>query len=457
MITDDKSRVKHTPTAGFLGMVLATARDLGHDDEAMIQMRGGLARLRPEMFSGDEQRMFTAMQSLLDRDEVPAAHPVSVLAGVSYEAIASLMQREGGFGTISQTADAIQVAYRRRIVTEGLQAALTAASEGHVDEALSISSSLELGGASRASYAVSSLEKFSFDLTTRPQCELPYSRINTQLGGGLGYGGRNALSLWVASSGIGKSSFWHGMIPYLLQQGLTVAYYSGEADESDVVMEIIRLMSGISRSQLPGIRAGRAPVLQAKLDIALLQLKSYPGFLKIIDDFDASTVRSTMQDYAYEAERRRAGGESNVYAVGIVDNIDHAIHFDGARGMREDQVYGDEGRKFLRHAQRYEYHLAMLSQTNEEGRKRNGAPEINDVARAKVLSTHVGVQVSLYRPTTDDDRSKTVTGKSGETLPGPRAKHLVSVLKARGGELGVLDFDSKPDTGRWFDPKEPAF
>lgn len=452
-----ESTTAPTPTAAFIGMILATSRDMGRHPDAMAAMRAGVSQLRPEMFPGDEARIFSAIELLLERDELPAAHPVSELASVDYERARKLMLQEIGFGTIPQTADTIRGKHRQRLVTEGLEAALAAVKKGKVDDALSISSSLDLGGASRGSYGVSSLDTFSFDLATQPHFELPYSRLNTQLGGGLGFGGKNALSLWVASSGIGKSSFWHGMIPYLLQQGLTVAYYSGEADETDVVMEIVRLMAGVARSQLPGIRAGRAPVLQDKLNIALLQLRSYPGFLRVIDDFDTSTIRITMQDYAYETEQRRKGGEPNIYAVGIVDNIDHAIQFDGSRGMREDQVYGEEGRKLLKHAQRYDYHLAMLSQTNEEGRKRNGAPEINDVARAKVLSTHVGVQISLYRPTTDDDRSKTVAGKNGELAPGPRAKHLVSVVKARGGENGVLEFDSKPATGKWFDPKEPAF
>ncbi|AFZ69539.1 hypothetical protein [Deinococcus peraridilitoris] len=99
----------------------------------------------------------------------------------------------------------------------------------------------------------------------------------------------------------------------------------------------------------------------------------------------------------------------------------------------------------------------MLSQTNEDGRKRNGPPEKTDVARAKVMTTRVGLVVTGHRPVTEADLAQTEKDENGESVPGRRARHWLAVRKTRGGSVKELEMTSDAKTGRWSNPQQAAF
>ncbi|WP_177183289.1 DnaB-like helicase C-terminal domain-containing protein [Deinococcus reticulitermitis] len=240
------------------------------------------------------------------------------------------------------------------------------------------------------------------------------------------------------------------------QAGHHVLYCFGEGRREDITRELSRLQASLGYEELRYGEERRVPLVLDKYARAAGDLAALPGRLAVYDEeFDGQTVRDLARRYRRALSQAQAAGEAGEHArlIVVIDNIDSAVTFDNKRFSREDQAYEYEAKRFEQAAKRDSYHLAVLSQTNDEGRRRQGAPEKSDIARAKVLMNRAAFVVTLHRPITEADRTQ--TDKDGE--PGRRARTWIAVRKARGGRVDELEFATNPRTGQWFDPQQAAF
>lgn len=440
----------------FLGNVLEEARLYGRD--VMEPIRDAMAQLGPEMFEGADRRLFEAMAELLDEDKLPSAGTIRLFKLPNFlgDQAAPYMDTAQQMGEWSTYVEAVLAAHERKVLIEGLTAALEAARKGRGDDARTLATLALDEASSRGSQSLEAVTDFSLVAVKEERIETPWPRLNEHLGGGLGFMGNSVLSLWVADSGVGKSSVAQQMIPGWLAAGHHVLYCFGEGDKSNIIQEVTRFHAGLGYEELRYGRERGVPKVLDAYQRAADELASRPGRLFVHDEeFDGQKVRELARVRRRELRQMVEAGAApeNARLIVIVDNIDSAVTFDSKRFQREDQAYEYEAKRFEQAAKRDGYHLMILSQTNDEGRRRQGAPEKSDIARAKVLMNRAAFIVTLHRPITEADRTQ--TDKEGE--PGRRAKTWIAVRKARGGKLDELEFASNPRTGQWYDPQQPAF
>jgi KaiC/GvpD/RAD55 family RecA-like ATPase len=440
-----------SPQAGLLGLVMQIGTDFSRDPEAMETVGGILNSLTPDMFAEAEQPVFSLMADLL------ASGRPAGLANVQYglpsypAARLRRMLVEGKkFPDIQTASEALRHQYDKSVVTEWAELAYKAAQEGSLDAARGF---MESGASStplRALQEIPGFSAYTFDPEADIRVSTGFKRLDSLTGGGLGIGGRNAMSLLVASTNVGKSTYAQIIALNLKAQGHHVLYFSGEASRQDINTELVRLHLEMNFEQIIGMRNFKTGVMLERFQAGIDRINSMRGEIQIWDeDFDGALVRSVAGQKARDLAilHKDEDPTTRPRLVVIVDNIDHAIEFDASSRLREDQVYDREARAFLRAAQSGGYHTMLLSQANADGDKRDGAPLKGDVAAAKKLVAHVGIMISLYRPTTDVDAQS----------DGRRSKHWVAVRKQRGGRVGELEFTSNPSTGVWIDPEEPRF
>jgi len=244
------------------------------------------------------------------------------------------------------------------------------------------------------------------------------------------------------------------VVPRLLEQGCWVVYFTGEADNEDVLTEVARMRSGTTYEQMEYLTKNEVPAVIERMNQGIRDLAGLPGrFIPYDDSFDDNTIRLVSAAYKAELDKAKRSGEAHEDAelVVLVDNLDHAIDAQDARA-REDQIYNRAARRFVLDARKHHYHLAVLHQPNAEGARRNGAPEIGDVAFAKAIVNHAAAMITGHRPISDADRNAVERSPNGQEVPGRRARHWLAVRKARGGKPGEIEVDSNPLTGVWFDP-----
>lgn len=444
-----------TPQRQFLGNVLVQAREFGRD--VIEPLRDAFSQLGPEMFQGADRRLYEAMSELLDEDRLPSAGTLRLkLPEFSAEHAGAYIDAAGDFGEWKTYAEAIHAAYRRRVVAEGLSAASAALQEGRADEALALMAQAVDEAPSRGAQALEYVTDFGAGREREPRITVPWPRLGEHLGGGLGFQGSGVMSLWVADSGVGKSTVAQQMVLHWLREGHHVLYCFGEGRREDITRELSRLQASLGYDELRYGEERRVPLVLDRYARAAGDLAALPGRLAVYDEeFDGQTVRDLARRYRRALSQAQAAGEAGEHArlIVVIDNIDSAVTFDNKRFSREDQAYEYEAKRFEQAAKRDSYHLAVLSQTNDEGRRRQGAPEKSDIARAKVLMNRAAFVVTLHRPITEADRTQ--TDKEGE--PGRRARTWIAVRKARGGKVDELEFATNPRTGQWFDPQQPAF
>ena len=446
-----------TPQRAFLGNLLLQAREY-RDEAAVAKYQEAVMAVGAEMFSGQDQKLFTAVQELLDENKLPTAATVLrlKLPGFSAQHANHYLDAAGESGEWDTYLTAIRNDYRKRVLSEAVAAAAEALKRGLLDEAAGLLEVATDAASVEAAHGLVEVRHFQLDTEIEPRIPTPWPRLNEHLGGGLGFEGNAVVSLWVGDSGIGKGTLLQQMIPFWLSLGHYVAYFFGEGQAADIKREVVRFKADLGYAELRLGTEKKVPRVLDQYQKAATALLEAPGKLFVMDEeFDGQQVRT-------EARKLRrtlaADLESGIAIEGaklivIIDNIDSAVSFDSQRHQREDQAYEYEARRFEQAAKRDGYHLAVLSQTNDEGAKRDGPPGSRDIARAKVLRNRAAFIVTLHRPVTEADKS--ALNRDGE--PGRRAQTWVAVRKARGGLVDELEFNTEARTGRWFDPQQAAF
>ncbi|GGM16337.1 DnaB-like helicase C-terminal domain-containing protein [Deinococcus aerophilus] len=445
-----------TPQARFLGNVLEQARAFRHD--ALDDLRDAVGGLESAMFTGGDQRLFTAITELLDEGRVPTPAAVRTLKleGFTGEHAARYLDQAGQLGEWSSYVQPILREHTQKVLVQGLTEALRAAQAGQLDEARTLGAQTLDEAPSWTSQALHYIEDFAATQAPEPRIPTPWPRVNEHLGGGLGFTGNSVVSLWIADSGVGKSSVTQQMIPGWLAAGHHVLYCFGEGRRDDITREVTRFQAGLGYAELKFGQEQAVPRTLDRYAAAARALSALPGRLAVYDEeFDGQAVRDLARRYRRQLSRDLEAGVARPGArlIVIVDNIDSAVSFDSKRFAREDQAYEYEAKRFEQAAKTEGYHLMLLSQTNEDGRRRQGAPEKSDIARAKALMNRAAFVVTLHRPVTDADRTQ--QDKDGEK--GRRARTWIAVRKARGGVLAELEFETNARTGEWYDPRQPAF
>jgi|GEM_PF-4963209 len=450
-----------TAAQAFLGILLYTAKNFAL--EALEPIRDALGMVSGEMFDGADLELYHAMVDLTEQGHAPTLGTIQRLAlpAFDHKQASAYLKQHAVFGDIYAAAKAVTAEHERATLTDRLARALEATKRGKLDIARALVADVELLAPSRASHAAVGFEDYQFNPHGDPRIPLPWPSLTEKTGGGLGYQGRSTMSLWVFDTGVGKSTIMQQCTAFWLERGHWVVYFAGEASEYDVRTEIIRLFKRVPYSQLEYAKRKPLPALTQTMQDGARELHGMRGRLIVEDDdFDGGHIRTVARGLKRQLEEARKNGDANADAqlIVIVDNIDSAIQFDLSGRAREDQIYDREARRFELDSKKHEYHIAMLSQTNDDGRKRQGPPEKTDVARAKVLVTRVSTMITGHRPITPSDLAATERLADGTTGPGKRARHWLFVAKARGGKAGsLIEMDSNPNTGAWFDPNEPAF
>ncbi len=440
---------KALPQYALLGFVLQIGKDFSRDGEALGTTAQAIGMLSGEMFDERERAVFEVMCDLLAIGRPAAAFTIIEHApALAASPFPLYMQHALHYPDIQTASEAVQRVYHQGVLTEWASQALRAAKSGELEQARGF---MEEGAAAtplRALQEIPEFESFQFNPQADARISTGFPRIDRLVGGGLGYGGRNAMSLWVAPTNVGKSTVAQQVSLSLKEQGHHVLYFSGEASRDQVNTEFTRLGGQISFDQMSAMSVSPTGFLIEKTRLAIERVAAMSGKLQVWDeDFDGALIRAVAGQKARDLDRMYGETPDRPRLVVVVDNIDHAIEYDASSRLREDQLYDREARAFLRSAQTGKYHIMLLSQSNADGDKRDGAPFKSDVAAAKKLVAHVGMMISLYRPTTDADLNS----------EGRRSKHWVAVRKQRGGRLGELEFASNSATGIWIDPQQTTW
>lgn len=445
-----------SPQRSFLGNVLEQAN---HHRDDLSGIREAFAVLGPEMFEGKDHKLFLSLQELLDEDRAPTAAAVQLLKWPEFtsELARHYYEVAGELGEWKSYTDVVIQAYTTKLYLGRLTLALEAAKKGQINLVEDILTKALDEAPSRAAHSLSYVEDFSLPTHVPTLIPTPWPRLNKLLGGGFGVQGRNVLTLIVADTAVGKTTFALQLTNHFIDTGHHVLYFTGEFSLSDIITELARLRADLAVEELD---VGRRKNIQRVLDQyqkAADSLASAPGRLAVVeDDFDGKLIRDYAERYRKKLRGMTETGEARPDAqlIVIVDNIDSAVEFQAGRHPREDSAYEYEAKRFESSAKRHEYQAIMLSQTNDEGRKRQGPPQKTDVAKAKVLVNRVGLMITLYRPTNDADREQ--LDRAGNQ-PGPRAKTWINTPKNRLGREDKIEFASNARTRKWFDPEVSAF
>lgn len=450
------------PQTALIGLFIATARIYGLD--AVGPIRDQLMRLTGEMFDGPELAAFYAINDLVDRGSAPGPGDIMALAPeeLTLPVISRFAAVERHYASLKGATDAVIADSEVKRTRQALAEAQAALQRGDLALARALMSDGASEGPSRGLREVRGFESFRFNPTAEKRASVGLPRLDAMLGGGIGFGGRITMSLWIAGTGVGKSTIMQGtVVPAWLRQGHWVVYFTGEASSEDVMSEVARMESGTTFEQMDHARTKQTPALLERIQGGVDRLAALPGrFIPEDDDFTDASVRLIAAARKAQLDEAKRAGEAHEDAelIVVVDNFDHAVDALDSR-HREDQIFNAASRRFTLHARRHGYHLALLHQTNADGERRSGAPLKHDVASSKAIVNHAAFMLTFYRPTTEEDHADADTDSMGRPVPGRRARHWAAVRKARGGKVGELELASDPNTGRWFDPNytEPAF
>lgn len=447
------------PEIGWASLFIRTGREFGM--EAVAPIRKELLRLSAEMFSGKELVVYHAIVELIGQGKPPG--PGELLAAepeLTTEDLSRYFKSEKTFSSLTGATDAVVQKHDSRRVLEKLSAAQAAAKSGDLTLARILMAEGSSEAPSRALQEHSGFKGLVFDFESEKRLSVGMGRLDKLLGGGVGAGGRASMSLWVASTGIGKSTFMQAVpVRRWLKEGHWVYYFTGEASGKDVLYEIARLHGNVKYGEIEYARRNKTPRVAETMQKAIDDLAGLQGrFIPHDEEFSDITIRLLAAARKQELEEAKREGKAPEHAelIVVVDNLDNAIEGLDSRA-REDQIYNQAARRFVLEARRHEYHLALLHQANADGERRNGAPLKGDVAYAKALVNHAGIMVTLYRPTTTEDFESTET-KNNEIVAGRRARTWIRVAKARGGKVDEIEVATDPLTGMWYDPLgEPSF
>lgn len=390
------------PALALCGMIILEADEVGLGCVKPIQ--SALADLPEAAIVGPERQLFSAIRIALAQGVPPSVTNLlnadPTIKGALLSQAKHLGEEAGGFGAIKAAAHQIRTAYNAGVLTERLTAALTAVQKGDLTGGVGIISQLDLprlSGALSGAVPFNAMNPEAVDLA-RP-FELTHQSLNHALGGGLGTGLSLGMSLWVAPTGVGKSTFWWKEIPHLCQQGHWVLYFAAESDAESIFQQVTRIRAELSMDAMR--RRNAVPVFKDRFVKAANDMKTFQGetFRVWSDPFDSATVMREVERLLGEMEEVGAAGKLMV----IIDNYDALSEMarDNRGGGSAAMAIIEELQWLQRHTREHDYHIAMLAQATSEDEVRHG-PGTGEVYGNRKAASKFSQVIALYRPRSNE-------------------------------------------------------
>lgn len=435
-----------SPTLAVLGMAILIADDMN----SIEPIRRGLAGLKAEMFPEQERALFDAVKLALDTATPPTVTNLLALdadlKGPLFADAKRAANEEGGFGKMAAAAHEVKRRHSLSLVEKTLAAALAATRKGHLDDALGSLSSLDLGSLRGASERLADFADHDIEAEDAPRhFKLSHQRLNHALGGGLGAGGTLGLSLWVAPSNTGKSSFWWGEAAHQLKQGHWVLFLAAEAPANYIFNQIIRLHAGMREEAFALETRRRTPRFQQEAERAAGEIREYAkrGQLQVWESaFDPKTLMELAETKL--AEMKDAGAEGKLLV--IVDNYDAL--FENMDGSGGPQAVNQDMQRLQRHTREKEYHIALLAQGSSESETLMGPASADMVYGNRKLAMKVAHMVTMYRPKTPEARAM-VNKEDGTPHLGSKAWLAVRKKRGMGEEGAMIEMETANMIGAW--------
>lgn len=386
------------PSQELCGMFILTAGQMGLDSVHALMPHA--AAITPKAIDSSMTLLWEAIVENLDCGRPPTeANLLAVNPRITGSMLAqakAAANNEQGHGGIEAVVAVIQKTYTQTQNRKWLTAALEANARGDHAQMATLIAQIDLLDPA-AHQERSRFEEFrDVPILERP-LRLTHNRLNYALRGGLGTGRLLGMSLWVAPTGMGKSTFWYGEIPYLCEQGHWVLYFAAEADPENIYSEVVRLYAGMTMDGVE--RMSDIPTNAQKFRDARDRMQAYMGRSLIVwsGAFDCQTVRHQAERTLKEMRDEGARGKLLV----IIDNYD-ALYEMAPEGSKSVAMsINDEIHRLSRHVGEFDYHIAMLAQSTAEDELRK-EPGSGQVYGNRKIGQKFGTVVSLYRPRRDE-------------------------------------------------------
>ena len=386
-------------TLEICGYFIEEAIERGLD--VLDMLRDGAALLDERALDDRSRPLYEAIVQCLDIGHPPTPANLKAASPALTGAVLGDARRLATDGTrhnsLSAAILAANAEYQKAAATQGLKAALAALEKGEVETARHLYAQVELPGAPEALQGKSRYEDFTRSTALERPFVLTHDNLNHILRGGLGTGTLMGMSLWVAPTGMGKSTFWYGEIPHLCKQGHWVLYFAAESDDSNIYSEVTRMHAGMTLDSLE--RIDSVPQFAAKFDKARAELAAYMGkaFSVWSGPFDFMTVRQEAERTLREMREAGATGKLLV----IIDNYDALYEMVSDDSKAGAVAVNNEIHRLSRHVGKHDYHVAMLAQAPTEDESKKG-PGSGQVYNNRKIGQKFSTVVALYRPRPDE-------------------------------------------------------
>lgn len=446
-----------TSATGFLSGVMEMA---GQGLDVLDPLRNAFSSLDPQMFSGDERRVFEGAALLLGERRLPTPFNIGKAAKIAPIVPARIKKAgEGMFADLHSSVQAVLTEHGQAVLVKGLSSALEQARKGELD----LARELALATAEEALLGDSGAlltDYLDWDVNTPPQprqIQLTMPQLNEDLGGGLAAGGSLCMSMVAAPSGVGKTTFVVQQVPHwLLNQGHWVLYGTGEMTASYIYGQVTRIYARISDAQF-NMRLPRYRRLLEQANQKIREAVTQGRFTAFDQGFDPERVRKLARIKARELAEAKAQGLAPEHAclIVVVDNWDNLFQDYDFGDQREDQAYRREMLRFWRQASEYGYHHMNLVQVSGDAEDLKAPAGASQMQGSRKLNAYTSHQIVLYRPRD----MAAVERAMQEPSPPDWAFPAYAVRKHRGGGYGgVRPCRTDALVGDWYDANVmPAF
>lgn len=439
-----------SPGLALIGMILMTADDQAMDSVGILMPR--LVGLPAGALTGLEGAAMDAVRTALDSGMPPTVTNLRALepslTGTFFAEAKRAARAPDGFNSIPVAVKAITKRYHVRTLAEAISAAYGRLQADDLDGATELLSEVDLGQMRGAPERLRDYQDHDIDKSEgeRP-FQLSHTTLNRVLGGGLGAGGPLGLSLWVAPSGHGKSSFWWGETPNQLRQGNWVLLCAAEAPADYVFHQITRLNAGMTEASYTVAHRRKRPVMQEKATRSRDEIRGYArrGQLQVWDEpFDPAKIRELAETKI--AEMRMAGATGRL--IIIVDNYDAL--FENLGDVAGPQAVNQQMQRLQRHTREKEYHIALLAQASSDAETMLGPCGQGDVYGNRKLAMKVAHMVTMYRPKSAEAKQM-VDKVTGEPHVGSRTWLAVRKKRGPGEEDRLIEMETGSVIGAWIE------
>ncbi len=432
-----------TPSQAFVAMMVEVAQEEKGNAPALLM--GVSEDVDSTWFPEADRVLYDTIRTVLAEGSVPTLSALTPrlapdqLARLKF-AVAQLRQGdEGDFGDWPSARRALRDEATKRDLTGRIQSGVAALKEGKLGEAHTALVTSQFGGTltitRQSTFTKNVLDAGGMTRFIRT----PWDLLSKQIGGGYGVGGTHAMSIVIAPTGVGKSTWARQQIASFIEDGHRVLYFAGEATPENVLHDVYMLTAGISKEALHQ----RHPTAVERFEGARAHLASFRDGLTLVtgkfSDIDV-VERAAFEASRLVSDKRLGLAEPQAELMVIVDNLDHAVRhrLRGAK-LAEWQVYDEALGEMAEAASHSNYHLMNLSQPNAEGAKLLGPAFEGDVQGGRRAANHAALIISLWRPLTAAHREMHDRAQN----PHIASKHIIAVRKSRAGATDELEFDSQ--------------